>query len=56
MKKIYRRKIVGGFSGNIFTKVIENAPGIANKVSPFALDASTAFATGATFAAGTAVG
>ncbi len=55
-KKVYRRKIVGGFFGNIFTKVIENVPGLARKVAPIALDAGKAFATGAASAAGTAVG
>ncbi len=55
-KKVYRRKIVGGFFGNIFTKIAENIPGLARKVAPIALDAGKAFATGAASAAGTAVG
>ncbi len=55
-KKNYRRQIVGGILGNIFTKIVENVPGIARKVAPIALDAGKAFAAGAASAAGTAVG
>jgi hypothetical protein len=55
-RKVYRRKIVGGFFGNIFTTIAENIPGIARKVAPIALDAGKAFATGAASSAGTAVG
>jgi hypothetical protein len=55
-EKVYKRKIVGGFFGNIFTKIAENIPGLARKVAPIALDAGKAFATGAASAAGTAVG
>ena len=55
-RKVYRRKLLGGVFGNIFTKFVENIPGNARKVAPIALDAGKAFATGAASSAGTAVG